>query len=100
MITEAVLSREYDLVIVLTPTREILNERLWIQQAPEGVTITNLKPRPRERCGAVAQVHHRREGEVLKQQPSGPDQVDGQDRGPEPLEVWRLIRELLGKPAK
>ena len=44
-------SQRYDLVVVLLPTRRVLEERKWIQQPPAGVSIVNLRPRPKERCG-------------------------------------------------
>lgn len=51
VIEEAILNGAYDLVIVLVPTREILEERQWIQNTPGGVTVVNLRPRPTVDCG-------------------------------------------------
>ncbi|HBC3482979.1 hypothetical protein NI392_06570 [Vibrio alginolyticus] len=44
-------SGQYDLIIVLAPTRAIINERDYIQFPPENIKITNLRPRPKELCG-------------------------------------------------
>ena len=51
MIAAAIASGRYDLVVALFPTRRVLEEREWIRNPPAGVTIVNLRPRPRERCG-------------------------------------------------
>lgn len=51
VIQEAILSDAYDLVIVLTPTREILEERSWIRVPPENILIANLRPRSSANCG-------------------------------------------------
>ena len=50
-IEAAVHSGIYDLVIALLPTRQVINERAWIQRPPPGIQIANLKPRPRDLCG-------------------------------------------------
>lgn len=42
---------QYDLIIVLVPTRDIINERDYIQFPPENIKITNLRPRPKSLCG-------------------------------------------------
>ncbi len=47
---EAALStNRYDLVIILTPTRQVIQERSLITH-PRNVGVVNLKPRPRNRC--------------------------------------------------
>jgi hypothetical protein len=51
IIEAAVGSGRYDLVIVLAPTRRVLEERAWIRNPPSGLKIVNLRPRPRQRCG-------------------------------------------------
>lgn len=51
-IEAAVLSEQYDLVIALFPTRQIINERKWVKHPPRAINLVNLKPRPGSRCGA------------------------------------------------
>lgn len=51
-IEEAVLSEQYDLVIALFPTRQIIEERKWVMNPPMDRHIVNLKPRPAGSCGA------------------------------------------------
>lgn len=52
VIVSAVEGGEYDLVVVLAPTRRILGERRWIREAPPaGVDVRILRPRPADRCG-------------------------------------------------
>ena len=51
-IKEAVVSKKYDLVIALFPTRQIIEERKWVQYPPKGIRLVNLKPRPGHECGA------------------------------------------------
>ena len=51
LMEEAVSSRRYDLVIALFPTRQIINERKWVKNPPDNITIVNLKPRPSHECG-------------------------------------------------
>jgi len=51
-IEEAILSDQYDLVIALFPTRRIIDERKWVLNPPPQINVVNLKPRPRDRCGA------------------------------------------------
>ena len=51
VIEEASLSGQYDLVIALFPTRQIIDERRWIQNPPEDIRLVNLKPRPGNNCG-------------------------------------------------
>jgi hypothetical protein len=51
-IEAAVNSNRYDLVAVLLPTRQIINERKWIVNPPNGISLVNLRPRPGVKCGA------------------------------------------------
>ena len=51
-IEEAILSEQYDLVIALFPTRQILEERRWVINPPKGISVVNLKPRISSNCGA------------------------------------------------
>ncbi len=50
---EALVSGQHDLVIVLAPTRLILEEREHLRNRPAGYTVVNLRPRPSESCGVV-----------------------------------------------
>ena len=50
-IEAAVDSNQYDLVIALFPTRQIIDERKWIANPPKGISLVNLKPRPGIKCG-------------------------------------------------
>jgi len=52
-IEAAIRMDQYDLVTALLPTRQIIQERLWIQNPPVDVRVVNLKPRPRKRCGEL-----------------------------------------------
>jgi len=52
VIETAVCSNRYDLVIALFPTRQIINERKWVENPPRGINLVNLKPRPGSSCGA------------------------------------------------
>lgn len=49
-IEAAVTAGDYDIVIVLVPTRRLIEERRWIHMPPPGIKIINLQPRPRKRC--------------------------------------------------
>ena len=51
VIEEAVSSEKYDLVIALFPTRQIINERKWVESPPNGIHLVNLRPRPANSCG-------------------------------------------------
>lgn len=51
LIEVATRSGRYDLVVVLLPTRAVLNERRWIKDPPRDINIVNLRPRPEELCG-------------------------------------------------
>lgn len=52
VIAEAVVTEQYDLVVALFPTRQIIEERKWVENPPVGIKIVNLKPRPGSSCGA------------------------------------------------
>ena len=51
VIEAAIASKHYDLVISLSPTRQIIEERDWVRAPPTGVRVVNLKPRPADDCG-------------------------------------------------
>jgi hypothetical protein len=51
LIEVATHSGRYDLVVVLLPTRNVLDERRWIKRPPLGIKIVNLRPRPSQSCG-------------------------------------------------
>jgi len=51
LIAAAIERRAYDLVISLSPTRKILEERILIKNPSPGDRTTNIRPRPRKRCG-------------------------------------------------
>jgi hypothetical protein len=48
---EAVESRAYDLVVVLCPTRRLIEERAPLRNPPAGIKVVNIRPRPFTRCG-------------------------------------------------
>jgi hypothetical protein len=48
---EAVGSGAYDLVAVLCPTRQLIDERSPLRDPPPGVRVVNLLPRPARDCG-------------------------------------------------
>ena len=50
---QAISSGRYDLVIALFPTRQIIEERKWVENPPTNIRIVNLRPRPASSCGAV-----------------------------------------------
>jgi hypothetical protein len=50
-IEAAIHSGQFDLVISLSPTRRVLEERRWIVNSPKGIRIANLRPRPGSLCG-------------------------------------------------
>ena len=50
---EAVSSGRYDLVIALFPTRQIIEERIWVENPPTNIRIVVLRPRPASSCGTV-----------------------------------------------
>ena len=49
----AVRSGRYDLVVVLCPTRRVLNERRMVKDKPADLDVRVLKRRPATRCGAL-----------------------------------------------
>lgn len=55
-IEAAIQSKQYDLVVALLPTRQLINERKWILEPSTNVRIVNLEPRPKERCGPLNQL--------------------------------------------
>jgi hypothetical protein len=48
---EAATGDIYDLVIVLSPTRQLLEERAPLRNPPAGLKVINIRPRPALRCG-------------------------------------------------
>lgn len=51
-VTEVAIDQgEYDLVLVLLPTRRLIRERRWVKHPPEDVPIAILRPRPQKDCG-------------------------------------------------
>jgi hypothetical protein len=53
LIEAAVRGGSYGLVAALVPTRRVLQERRWVRQSPADLTVVNLRPRPRQRCGPL-----------------------------------------------
>jgi len=51
VIEEGVKNDRYDLIVCLSPTRQLLEERRWIKNPPPGIKIVNLRPRPKKDCG-------------------------------------------------
>lgn len=51
VINTAITEEHYDLVIVLLPTRALIDERKFIKKPPAGIQVTNIRPRPFEQCG-------------------------------------------------
>jgi hypothetical protein len=51
LIEAAFRSSQYDLVIVLLPTRRVLDERRLVRNPPPNINIVNLRPRPHQSCG-------------------------------------------------
>lgn len=47
----AVEDGDYELVAVLCPTRQIIEERKPLSNPPSGIQVVNLRPRPAELCG-------------------------------------------------
>jgi hypothetical protein len=52
IIEEATRSGPYNLVVILCPTRNIINERSWIKNPPDDISVVNIRPRPTELCGS------------------------------------------------
>ncbi len=51
VIEEGVKNNRYDLIVCLSPTRQLIEERRWIKTPPPGIKIVNLRPRPKKDCG-------------------------------------------------
>jgi hypothetical protein len=49
----AIRSGVYDLVVVLVPLRQMIDERAAIKFPPVDLKVVNLRPRPRDLCGTV-----------------------------------------------
>lgn len=54
IIATAVEGDHYDLIIVMAPTRRILEERALIRKPPTDFLVVNLRPRPAVDCGIGA----------------------------------------------
>jgi hypothetical protein len=52
-IYQAIHNSIYDLVIVLAPTRRIINERKWVSSPPSDIVVKNLLPRPSKLCSEL-----------------------------------------------
>jgi hypothetical protein len=52
-ISQAIHNSIYDLIIVLAPTRRIINERRWVSSPPSDVAVKNLLPRPSKLCSEL-----------------------------------------------
>ncbi len=48
---EATGGKHFELVIVLSPTRQLINERRPLKNPPTGVRVVNIRPRPGKQCG-------------------------------------------------
>jgi hypothetical protein len=57
---EAVQGGDYDLAVVLCPTRQLIRERGPVRKPPRGVRVINLRPRPARRCGRERDAQWRR----------------------------------------
>ena len=57
---EAVRGDDYDLVVVLSPTRQLIEEREPLRNPPPGVKVIDLRPRPAKRCGPERDAQWRR----------------------------------------
>src|SRR5262245_42846321 len=58
----AVEDGDYDLVVVLAPTRQLLEERQPLHHPPLDVRVVNLRPRPTDLCGPARDARWRRCG--------------------------------------
>ena len=47
----AVQEGVYDLLVVLSPTWQLIEERRWVVEPPKDVRVVVLRPRPSKRCG-------------------------------------------------
>lgn len=50
-VIEQALQHEYDCVIVLLPTRALIDERKLIRTPESGLKVVNIEPRPQSLCG-------------------------------------------------
>src|SRR5262249_47380086 len=48
---EAATSGAYDVVVVLCPTRRLIEERAPLRSPPPGTKVVKIRPRPSRRCG-------------------------------------------------
>ncbi len=51
VIETAIRQDKYDLVLVMAPTRKIIDERKFIQKPPKDIEVINIRPRPVNLCG-------------------------------------------------
>lgn len=51
VIETAIRQEKYDLVLVMAPTRKIIDERKFIQKPPKDIEVINIRPRPVNLCG-------------------------------------------------
>ncbi|WP_261894929.1 helix-turn-helix transcriptional regulator [Vibrio cyclitrophicus] len=51
VIEAAIRQGHYDLVIVMAPTRKIIDERKFIVNPPNDIEVINIRPRPANLCG-------------------------------------------------
>ncbi|MEZ8287615.1 hypothetical protein BCU17_21545 [Vibrio splendidus] len=51
VIETAIRQEKYDLVLVMAPTRKIIDERKFIQKPPKDIEVINIRPRPANLCG-------------------------------------------------
>ncbi|CAK1794518.1 DNA-binding response regulator [Vibrio crassostreae] len=51
VIEAAIRQGQYDLVIVMAPTRKIIDERKFIVNPPNDIEVINIRPRPVNLCG-------------------------------------------------
>jgi hypothetical protein len=53
VVEAALADHVYDLVIVLSPTWYLINDRRWVRNPPQSIVVRQLKPRPANKCGAM-----------------------------------------------
>ena len=51
IITKEIAEGDYDLIVTLSPTRKIIDERRAVKFPPKTIKVVNLKPRPAKNCG-------------------------------------------------
>lgn len=51
VVETAIRQNYYDLVIVMPPTRKIIDERMFIKNPPSDIKVVNIRPRPTNECG-------------------------------------------------